>query len=112
MHSSTSSSEGSADLKIHDRALPGDCIRPAAWIGLLVMLVMMGGWEMYWRSQDAIPSYRNSDGLWAMQRIVPLPPAYGQMLLRPRGGRGQEQGDGGQQRRSHGGAPGWRLSTL
>ena len=68
MHSSTSSSESSTDLKIYDRSLPGDCIRPAAWIGMLVMLIMMGSWEMYWRSQDAIPSYRNSDGLWAIQR--------------------------------------------
>ena len=32
------------------------------------MLVMMSGWEMYWRSQGSVPSYRNSEGLWAMQR--------------------------------------------
>jgi hypothetical protein len=52
----------------YDRALPGDSIRLAALIGLLVMIVMMSGWEMYWRSDGSIPSYRNSEGLWAIQR--------------------------------------------
>jgi len=68
MHSSTSSSESSADMNKYDRALPGDSIKPAALIGLLVMIVMMSGWEMYWRSNGSVPSYRNSEGLWAIQR--------------------------------------------
>jgi len=43
-------------------------LRPAALIALIVTSLLMGGWEAYWRSEGSIPSYRNSDGLWAMQR--------------------------------------------
>ena len=68
MPSSTSNSENNADMSRYDRALPGDSIGLAALIGLLVMIVMMSGWEMYWRSDGSIPSYRNSEGLWAIQR--------------------------------------------
>jgi hypothetical protein len=64
MPSSTSSSE----LNRYDRSLPERSLRPAALLGLLVMLVMMSGWELYWRSEGSVPSYRNSEGLWAIQR--------------------------------------------
>jgi hypothetical protein len=43
-------------------------LRPAALIALLVTILLLGGWEAYWRSDGSIPSYRNSDGLWAMER--------------------------------------------
>ena len=68
MPSSTSNSENTAGMSKYDRALPGDSIKPAALLGLVVMIVMMSGWEMYWRSDGSVPSYRNSDGLWAIQR--------------------------------------------
>ena len=68
MHSSTSSSEVNSETKQFDRATPDKSLRPAALIGLIVMIVMMSGWEMYWRNEGSVPSYRNSDGLWAIQR--------------------------------------------
>jgi hypothetical protein len=43
-------------------------MRSGAVIGLFVMILMLGGWEGYWRSEDAVPSYRNSPGLWSIQR--------------------------------------------
>ncbi len=43
-------------------------MRPAALIALIVTILLMGGWEAYWRDDGAVPSYRNSDGLWAIQR--------------------------------------------
>lgn len=37
--------------------------------GMLVMLaIMLGGWELYWRAYGVTPSYRNSDGQWLVQR--------------------------------------------
>jgi hypothetical protein len=37
--------------------------------GMLVMLAMMlGGWELYWRAYGVTPGYRNSDGQWLAQR--------------------------------------------
>lgn len=68
MPSSTSNSENAAAMSKFDRALPGDSIRLSALIGLIVMIVMMSGWELYWRSDGSVPSYRNSEGLWAIQR--------------------------------------------
>lgn len=62
MPSSTSSSDR------YDRSLPVKSQRSAALLGLLVMIAMMSGWEMYWRSEGSVPSYRNSEGLWAIQR--------------------------------------------
>ena len=68
MHSSTSSSEPRYDPRLYDRALPGGSLGPAAIVAVAVMLFGMGAWEMYWRANDAVPSYRNSAGLWAIQR--------------------------------------------
>lgn len=37
--------------------------------GMLVMLaIMLGGWELYWRAYGVTPGYRNSDGQWIVQR--------------------------------------------
>jgi len=37
--------------------------------GTVVLLaVMLGAWEWYWREFGATPGIRNSDGLWAIQR--------------------------------------------
>ena len=35
---------------------------------VVLFLLMMAGWEMYWRDYGARPSYRNSNGQWAQQR--------------------------------------------
>ena len=43
-------------------------LRPAAIIGLIVTVVLMSGWEAYWRSDGSVPGYRNSEDLWSMQR--------------------------------------------
>jgi hypothetical protein len=68
MHSSTSSSEAQADMSKYDRPLPPNPLGVAAMIAVVVAVILMSGWEMYWRANDAVPSYRNSEGLWAIQR--------------------------------------------
>jgi len=35
---------------------------------IVIFVVLMLGWEWYWRDFGAAPSYRNSNGEWAMQR--------------------------------------------
>src|SRR3954464_11955305 len=35
---------------------------------LVLFAVMLAAWEIYWRNFGVEPSYRNSDGQWAMQR--------------------------------------------
>ena len=45
--------------------------QPWGWIltGTVVLLaLMLGAWEWYWRDFGATPGIRNSDGLWAIQR--------------------------------------------
>ncbi len=68
MPSSTSSSDTQSDTAKYDRALPGKSLRPGALIGLITAVLLLSGWELYWRDYGSTPSYRNSDGLWAMQR--------------------------------------------
>jgi len=65
MPSYTSSSEGSEK---YGRPLPDTVLRGSAWVGFLVMVVLMSGWEWYWRDYGSVPAYRNSEGLWAIQR--------------------------------------------
>ncbi len=37
--------------------------------GMLVMLaIMLAGWELWWRAYGVVPGYRNSDGQWLVQR--------------------------------------------
>jgi hypothetical protein len=35
---------------------------------LVLFVLLVGGWEWYWRDFGATPGIRNSDGLWAIQR--------------------------------------------
>ena len=60
MPSSTSSSDG--------RPLPEHSLRPSAIIALILVILLMGGWEAYWRDYGSEPADRNSEGLWAIQR--------------------------------------------
>ncbi|MFW6089267.1 MAG: hypothetical protein ACODAB_05905, partial [Gemmatimonadota bacterium] len=39
-----------------------------ALVAVLLFLVGAAAWEAYWRSQEFVPSYRNSDGQWAEAR--------------------------------------------
>ena len=68
MPSFTSSSDIQTSPQKYGRPLPSKSLGMAAWIGAIVMVMLMSGWEMYWRSEGSIPSYRNSEGLWAIQR--------------------------------------------
>ncbi len=68
MPSSTSSSDTQSDTSKYDRPLPGKSLRPGALIGLITAVLLLSGWELYWRDYGSTPSYRNSEGLWAMQR--------------------------------------------
>jgi len=78
MPSSISSSEQRApsvgsmvkneDGRDYGRPLPAAVLGRAAWTGVIVFLLLLSGWEMHWRSKDVLPSFRNSEGLWAIQR--------------------------------------------
>lgn len=68
MPSSTSSSDAVAVASKYDRALPARGLGPAAAVALAVAIVLLGAWELYWRDFGVTPSYRNSEGLWAMER--------------------------------------------
>ena len=53
--------------------VPERDIPPQPWgrilLGALALfLLLMAGWEWYWRAFGATPGYRNSDGAWAEQR--------------------------------------------
>ncbi len=50
------------------RPLPARPLGVAAGLGVLLFLLGLGAWEWHWREFGATPGYRNSDGLWAMQR--------------------------------------------
>ncbi len=43
-------------------------MRRSALIALLLTILLMSGWEAYWRSDGSVPGYRNSEGLWAIER--------------------------------------------
>jgi hypothetical protein len=51
-----------------ERELPKTSMGMATWVALLVFVVALAGWELRWRRFGVQPSYRNSEGLWAMQR--------------------------------------------
>ncbi|PKM09440.1 MAG: hypothetical protein CVV17_00760 [Gammaproteobacteria bacterium HGW-Gammaproteobacteria-7] len=63
MPSSISSSDHEA---VYQRPLPA--LGASAWLALVVMLLLMAGWEAWVRAQGVTPSYRNSEDLWAEQR--------------------------------------------
>jgi len=69
MPSSTSSSDpGRIDAPAFERALPALPPWRVALLALAVFVLALAGWETYWRSVGGVPGYRNSDGLWAIQR--------------------------------------------
>lgn len=53
--------------------VPERDIPPQPWGKILfgsltLFLLLMTAWEWHWRAYGALPAYRNSDGLWTMQR--------------------------------------------
>jgi hypothetical protein len=53
--------------------VPERDIPPRPWGGialgaLALFLVLMAGWEFYWRAYDAVPGYHNGNDAWALQR--------------------------------------------
>ncbi|MET0232004.1 MAG: hypothetical protein ABW186_13810 [Rhodanobacteraceae bacterium] len=46
-------------------AQPWGAILAGAFV---ICALLVGGWELYWRAFGVTPSYRNSDGQWAVQR--------------------------------------------
>jgi hypothetical protein len=46
-------------------AQPWGAILAGAFV---LFALLVGGWEIYWRAFGVTPSYRNSDGQWAVQR--------------------------------------------
>lgn len=50
------------------RTTPAQPWGKLALLMTLLLVMGMGTWEGYWRSQRFVPSYRGSDGLWAMLR--------------------------------------------
>ncbi len=50
------------------RTLPARPLGAIWLVALLLFAFSLLGWELYWRSQGFEPGYRNSEGLWAMQR--------------------------------------------
>ncbi len=54
--------------RIPERAIPRVRWRPAILVAALALFAMLGAWEGYWRAWGALPSIRNTDGLWAIQR--------------------------------------------
>ena len=68
MHSSTSSFKPSDAGPSYQRSLPLLNIGAAWLVAVVLLLVGMVAWEWKWRAFGAEPTYRNSDGLWALQR--------------------------------------------
>ncbi len=69
MPSSTSNSEYPAvDPAPPERPVPMVAWGVAGAMALLLFALALGGWEAYWRDWGAQPTYRNSEGLWAIQR--------------------------------------------
>jgi len=75
MRSSISSSERltASDRPGIAQPVPVREVPPQPWgaiffTAVMMTVLMLAGWEWYWRDYGATPAYRNSDALWAMQR--------------------------------------------
>ncbi|MBA3563389.1 MAG: hypothetical protein H0W33_05180 [Gammaproteobacteria bacterium] len=62
------SSISSSDQPVIERPIPRLAWTVAGMAALATFVVLLGGWEWHWRDFGAAPTYRNSDGLWAIQR--------------------------------------------
>ncbi len=53
---------------VPERDIPEQPWRSIFVGALALFVVLMAGWEFYWRTQGATPGYHNSNGEWAQQR--------------------------------------------
>jgi hypothetical protein len=53
---------------VPERDIPAQPWRAVSIGTLLLFVALMAAWEMYWRSQAAVPGYHNSNAEWAQQR--------------------------------------------
>ena len=53
---------------VPERAVPERPWNRIAIIALVLIAVLLAGWEMYWRDFGAAPGYQNDDSQWAQQR--------------------------------------------
>jgi hypothetical protein len=53
---------------ITERPVPKLRMGVAMLTAVIVFTLAMTGWELYWRAYGSVPGYRNSEGLWAIQR--------------------------------------------
>ncbi len=65
MPSSTSSSESES---VFLRRVPSVKWPRVAMVALVLLVAGLGAWEAFWRSEQFVPTYRNSDGQWAEAR--------------------------------------------
>jgi len=64
------SSISSSDQPVVERPVPALAWSVAAVVALITAVALIGAWEWHWRDFGATSTYRNSDGLWAIQRRV------------------------------------------
>lgn len=53
---------------VPERDIPVRPWGPIATAALVLAVLLVAGWELYWRAYGATPGYRNSNGAWAEQR--------------------------------------------
>jgi hypothetical protein len=53
---------------VPERDIPSRAWGPILLGALALFLLMLGAWEAHWRAFGGLPAYRNSDGLWTLQR--------------------------------------------
>ncbi len=53
---------------VPERDIPAQPWRSILFAAAALFVLLLGSWEMYWRSFGATPGYYNSDGEWAQQR--------------------------------------------
>jgi hypothetical protein len=69
MPSSTSSSEVTLSVEpFYERPLPERDLVKVVLVALGILVTGLVGWELHWRDWGSVPSYRNSDGQWAIER--------------------------------------------
>ena len=53
---------------VPERPVPNLPWRGMFLAAMALALLLVGGWEWYWRDYGVVPSYRDDSGLWAIQR--------------------------------------------
>ncbi|MGE5182604.1 MAG: hypothetical protein ACM31C_11100 [Acidobacteriota bacterium] len=64
----TASNRPGVAQPVPERDIPERPWRPIFVAAFGVFLLLLGAWETYWRAYGVVPSYRNDDGAWAIER--------------------------------------------